>query len=121
MQFKAFDKFVCVGDSRTVDYGPFTIRAALVADSNTSPYDYDSYDAAGIAAWNNDEWQYVGVVLSVWVDDVCLDDNVASLWGVDANYPGSDNAYLSECANEILPEAIAAADALRIKLSEKLA
>lgn len=117
MQFKAFDKFVCVGDSRAVDYGPFTIRATLVADPHTSPDDYDTYDAA----WRNDEWCFVGVVLSVWLDDVCLDDNVASLWGVDANYPGSDNAYLSECASDLLPEAMTAADALRVKLSEELA
>ena len=29
-----------------------------------------------------------------------------SLWGVEANYPGSDNSYLTEVASELLPEAL---------------
>tara|TARA_R110002020_G_scaffold470690_1_gene696767 strand:- start:1728 stop:1946 length:219 start_codon:yes stop_codon:yes gene_type:complete len=30
-----------------------------------------------------------------------------SLWGVEANYPGSDNAHLTDVANDLLPDAIA--------------
>ena len=30
-----------------------------------------------------------------------------SLWGVEANYPGSDNAHLTEAADELLADAIA--------------
>ena len=27
-------------------------------------------------------------------------------WGIEANYPDSDNAYLTDVANELLPEAL---------------
>jgi hypothetical protein len=29
------------------------------------------------------------------------------LWGIEANYPDSDNSYLTEVANEMLPQAVA--------------
>lgn len=60
-------------------------------------------------AWKADEWFYCGVVLTVSRADVDL--GYASLWGVECNYPGSDNGYLLEVANELLSEAIADARA----------
>lgn len=39
---------------------------------------------------------------------IIVDSTQASLWGIEANYPGSDNAYLSDVADELLPEALAA-------------
>ena len=39
---------------------------------------------------------------------IIVDSTQASLWGIEANYPGTDNSYLTEIANELLPEAIAA-------------
>lgn len=39
---------------------------------------------------------------------IILCSTQASLWGVEANYPGSDNACLSEVADELLPEAVVA-------------
>jgi hypothetical protein len=59
-------------------------------------------------AWRKDEWFYCGIVLAIECEGVELDDHAARLWGVEANYPGSDNAYLSEVADELLPEALAA-------------
>jgi len=56
-----------------------------------------------------------GVILSVAIDGLTLDDHAASLWGIEANYPDSDNAYLSEAANELLSEAIAEAKAERAR------
>jgi len=81
-------------------------------------------------AWRNDEWFYCGVVLSVSREGVTLAGeadqekvqwtfslpNAASLWGVEANYPGSDNSYLAEVANELLPEALAEARAALSRL-----
>jgi hypothetical protein len=32
-----------------------------------------------------------------------LASHAASLWGIEANYPGADNSYLTEVANELLP------------------
>ena len=37
---------------------------------------------------------------------IIVDSTQASLWGVEANYPDSDNAYLTEVAQELLPEAL---------------
>lgn len=63
-----------------------------------------------LKAWCDDEWHYVGVVLSVWRADVCLAKHAASLWGIEANYPHTEaeraNEYLQEVANELLPEAM---------------
>jgi len=68
-----------------------------------------------MAAWKNDEWYYCGVILSVALEGITLDRFAASLWGIEANYPDSDNAYLTEVANELLPEAIAEAKAERAR------
>ncbi len=38
---------------------------------------------------------------------IIMDSTQASLWGIEANYPGADS-YLTEVATELLPEAIAA-------------
>ena len=59
-----------------------------------------------MAAWRKDEWFYCGIVLSVSLAGVELDANAASLWGIEANYPGSDNAYLTATANDLLGDAL---------------
>ncbi|MEM7727914.1 MAG: hypothetical protein AAF311_01430 [Pseudomonadota bacterium] len=67
-------------------------------------------------AWEADEWFYCGVVLTVSREGVVLDDHAASLWGIEANYLDSDNAYLSEVANQLLPEALETAHAALARL-----
>lgn len=62
------------------------------------------------AAYFRNEWSYCGVVLSVSKNSVKVSDNAASLWGLELNYPGSDNSYLTEVANELLPEAVECAE-----------
>jgi hypothetical protein len=64
-----------------------------------------AHDFEALRAWCADEWFYCGVVLSVSRDGVTLDDHAASLWGIEANHPGSDNAYLTEVAEELAEEA----------------
>jgi hypothetical protein len=39
-----------------------------------------------------------------------------ALWGVECNYPDSDNSYLMEVANDLLPEALEQAKAAIEKL-----
>ena len=56
--------------------------------------------------WRKGEWFYCGIVLSVSLEVVQLASHAASLWGIEANYPGADNSYLTEVANELLPEAV---------------
>jgi hypothetical protein len=61
-------------------------------------------------AWKADEWWYVGVRLSVKRGDVTLCGHAASVWGIECNYPRSDdkldNSYLTDTANELLDEAL---------------
>lgn len=121
-QFKPFEAFAILGDTREIQHGPFTIRATLHHDGDTRPDDFECYSPEIIRAWRRDEWFYVGVVLSIHLDDATLDDHAAALWGVECNFPGGDgNAYLSEIADDLLSEAIERADTLRAELIQKLA
>jgi hypothetical protein len=143
---KAFDNFVCEGDCITCEAEGFTITARIVRDDCGDAPDQrqDGFwpslykDAAGfigpgngwrarfdaaqaraeavMAAWKADDWFYCGIVLSVSFEGVEIDDHAASLWGIEANYPDSDNAYLTEVAGELLPDALTAAKAERTRL-----
>lgn len=119
--FAPFDTFTCVGDTRSVDVGPFTIQARIEADTDTRPSYSEFYDAEHIAAWERDEWCFVGVVLRVYVDGIELLDHAASLWGVECNFPGCDNAYLTDIANDILADAVVEAEKARKRLLAKIA
>ena len=140
-----FDNYVCIGDTITCAVDGYTVTARITHDENTDAPDErqdgfwpslypddagfigagngwrDRFDAAQaraekvMAAWKNDEWYYCGVILSVSIDGLTLDRFAASLWGIEANYPDSDNAYLSEVANELLLEALEAAKAERTR------
>lgn len=108
-----FDRFVYVGDYIEFHLDrEFTVRATIEHDADTSPADYDCYGDEDAAAWRNEDWFYCGVVLSIWVGDDCFREHATSLWAVEANI-GTDNAYLREVANELLPEAMSALEELR--------
>ena len=38
---------------------------------------------------------------------IIVDSTQISLWGVEANYPGSDNGCLTDVADDLLPDAVA--------------
>lgn len=60
---------------------------------------------AVLEAWRNDEWQYCGICVRAWFDDIPLTDEYGfALWGIEMNYPGSKNEYLREVANELADE-----------------
>jgi len=131
---KSFAAFACAGDTITAELEGFTVTARLVFDQDHQIDDDDCHNPdqmvtgcddeqfskllAARAAWFADEWFYVGVVLSVSRAGVVLDKHAASLWGIECNYPGGDNSYLTEVANELLTEAI---EAGRAKLAALLA
>jgi hypothetical protein len=122
--------YVCVGDKikTTLPDGSTAIAYIECDDSADRPDEMDSgfwpsndKDAAGyvpakdfdkeqkraeevMRAWKNDEWFYCGVVLRIEREDGFVKDHAASLWGIDCNYPGSDNSYLLEVANDLLDE-----------------
>jgi len=135
----SFSSFVCSGDIITCEAGPFTVLAQVVADDCPDAPDQrqDGFwpslykDAPGfigpgpnhrqrfseaqtkaeavMEGWRKGDWFYCGIVLSVSLEGVMLTSDAASLWGIEANYPETDNSYLTEIANELLPEAIAVA------------
>lgn len=77
-------------------------------------------------AWNRDEWFYCGVLIRASFDSIEIERNAASLWGIEANYPRDNrnripNKYLTEVANELLPEAIAAAESRLADIVTKFA
>jgi hypothetical protein len=110
-----FAAFACLGDVITCDVDGFTVYARLEFDYDTKVDDFDCYTPDVVAAWNNDDWRFVGVVLSVERADVTLVTNGPSLWGCEMNFPAGDNARLAEVANELLPEAL---DLAKAKLAE---
>jgi hypothetical protein len=98
-----FDTYVCVGDSITIEKGAFTVRVHLEFDGDSRPSDCDCYSDDDVQRWRDDEWFYGGLVASVWIDDVCIDDHAASLWSIDCNF-GKDNAYLDDVAADLIAE-----------------
>ncbi|MGB3456538.1 MAG: hypothetical protein WBG08_11445 [Litorimonas sp.] len=142
---EGFDAFVCEGDTITCDVDGFIVTATIRHDDSgdapderqdgfwpsLNPQDagFIGTDKSGadlieadskagriIEAWRKDEWFYCGLVLTVSRDGVTLDDHAASLWGIEANYPGSDNAYLTEVAADLLPDALYEARAALARL-----
>jgi hypothetical protein len=141
-----FGNFVCEGDAIACEIDGFEIVARIVRDDCPDapderqdgfwPSEYigdpgfigpgpnwrqrlaeaKAKAEAVMKAWRNDEWFYCGVVLSASREEIVLCDCAASLWGVEANYPGSDNSYLTEVANELLAEALDAARAALARL-----
>ena len=140
-----FDDYVCIGDSITCTVDGYTVTARIAHDETPDAPDErqdgfwpslypddagfigagngwrDRFDTAQaraekvMAAWKNDDWFYCGLILAVTIGDLELTDHAASLWGIEANYPDSDNAYLTEVANELLSEALEAAKAERVR------
>ena len=136
-----FDRYVCEGDTIACEVEGFRVTARIVRDDCMDAPDQrqdgfwpslyindpgfigpgnnfrerlakaQTEAEAVMDAWRKDEWFYCGIVLVIECEGVELDDHAASLWGVEANYPGSDNAYLSEVADELLPEVVAAGHA----------
>ena len=102
----SFNSYAMAGDFIEWMHEGYKIKATLHDDTCTRVNDYECYSQEEIQAWKNDEWFYVGVVLSVSYKGIKLEDHAASLWGIDCNFPGGNNAYLSECALEMQEEAI---------------
>lgn len=118
--FPQFSAYACQGDRIEWTAEGFDIVARLEYDTDTNPTDFDCYDTEDVQRWKNDEWFYVGVVLSVSRNGVELSDHAASLWGIDCNFSDTSNTYLSEVAQELEAEAIANARREVVRIREAL-
>ena len=124
MVFPQFDSYTCYGDSIRWSKGGFDFTATIVRDEDEKPENSDCYSAKNIAAWKNDEWFFVGVVLAVSKNGVELSDHAASLWGIDCNFPSrkkNPNLYLSEVAQELEGEALDVAKKRQAEILKALA
>jgi len=119
MNFPKFNRYTCTGDTRTIETDGLRIVATVHPDYFVTPREFDCYTEDQIAAFERGDWCYVGVVLSVYVEDVLLLDHAASLWGIDCDWDSGD--YITECADDLLSEAFAAGKAQASKLSAALA
>ena len=107
--FPQFDNYACVGDDIRWEHEGYDFVARLMADIDSHVNDSGCYSKKQIEAWKNDEWFFVGVVVSVSKNNVELSDYAASLWGIDCNFPSrkkNTNTYLSEVAHDLQGEAL---------------
>lgn len=101
---RKFSQYACVGDTITADVtDQMQLVATLVYDDQCQPTDFDYYEEADIERWKNDEWHFVGIVLSIQSHDGMLHTRLDSLWGNEANL-GDNNDHLTDVANELIDE-----------------
>jgi hypothetical protein len=111
-----FDAYVCINDNIIFEHEGFTFAARIEYDESTNPSDFDCYalddpdygevNREIVEAWERDEWFYCGIVIGASYNDIDITDHATSPWGIEANFPGSDNSFLNEMIQEILPEAL---------------
>lgn len=137
---KGFQHYACEGDSISCEVEGFTLYATVYRDDCSDRPDqrdcgfWPSLDPkhagyigpksattlrrhmakaqAIMRAWENDEWWYCGVAVTVRREGVQLTSQYGNaFWGVECNYPGSANEYLLTVANELASEALEEAKA----------
>lgn len=134
---QSFDKYVCEGDAISTNYEGFDFVATVYRDTDYRIDDDDCHNPdqsvtgcndeqferllSARKAWFNDEWFYCGIVLSAYKNGILIDDHIASLWGIECNYPDSDNSYLLKVANDLLDEGIEQAKGSLSTMLDKLA
>lgn len=116
-KFPQFDSFAVVGDCIKWQKEGFDFTATLEADEGTKPSDFDCYSPIKVKQWKNDEWIFVGVVISVHKNGIEILEHAASLWGIECNYNKKANKYLSEVAQELESEAL---DSAKMQVSKML-
>ena len=111
---KDFDNYAVLGDFISCELPDgFVARAVIHDDADTMPP--DNMPAEALAAWRNDEWFYCGVAVTVYKAGVQLTGEFDhALWGIDCNLydqlsEQETNWYLRVVANDLLPDALAAA------------
>lgn len=105
-KFPTFSSYACIGDKITWVNGESLLTATIHQDNYAKPEDSACYHEDDILLFNLDQWFYCGIVLSIEKNGIVIEDNAASLWGVECNFPGVDNSCLSEVAQELESEDI---------------
>ena len=120
MTMPRFDKHPCPGDSITWRNGWFKLTARIEFDDLTTPREVDCYSEEDIERWKNDDWCYVGIVVTAEYKGWLLEDPVASLWGLECGLTEDSGDYLSEIAAAMLVEELQVAKVAVNTLKAKL-
>ena len=131
-----FDRYVCLGDTIEAQVDGYTFTATIEHDHDAHIDDDDIHNIdqtvtgcddeqqerllAARKAWQNNEWFFCRIVIGVSRNGIPLDDCAASLWGIEANHPESDNAYLTEVANDLIDDARHGAETARARVLSAL-
>lgn len=104
----------------------FDIVAYLVPDTDSAPTDFDCYSPEQIQAWREDEWQYVGTIVTASRAGIELGS--ASLWGSEYGFlptvgyvsplVGDGDKFVSGYGPGLISEAIAEAQAKLAELQQ---
>lgn len=96
-----FENYICVGDTIQWDEGKYSFVAEILEDDVAKAYHFDCYSSQDIERRNNGEWCYVGIVISVFAEDIKILSNAASMWGIECNFSASGNEGITELAYEL--------------------
>lgn len=139
-QFTFKDKFkdyVCEGDTISVKIGGVVYTARIENDDCYSIDDDDCHNEdqsvtgcddeqfakllEARKAYFRGEWFYCGIIISATLEgSPIFEYDLDSLWGIEVNYPGSNNDYLTEVANDMLPLAIKICETELAKVRAKI-
>ena len=68
-------------DSWTQDVNGIRYRVRIVPDDDASPCDYEDYTPRQVKEWEEGEWQFAGVLVSLDIPGLDAGWPGASLWG----------------------------------------
>lgn len=101
----AFGKYVCYGDRVYADVtDEVELCARVEPDCGSHPSDYGCYTDEQIRAWEDEDWCFVGLVVSAYIGDTCIGE-FASLGGIDVNI-ANNNDHLNDYARELMEESL---------------
>ena len=147
IQFKEkFRRYVCGGDSISLDIDNITITATIWHDLDHGPPDKEDegffpsrnkespwyvppeeFEEAHKKAcilleqYHDREWGYFWMEMSIYIGESLIDNNLDSMGGLWGNHPKDPtNSFLQDTANELLPEAVCVALAESEKLTSTL-
>lgn len=118
---------IAINTIQLPDREGFQLEAKIYPDSDSQPSDSDCYTDIQIADWCNDDWSFVGVVVTASMAGVPLGE--ASCWGVEYGldvdlwtdaHPKPDGWTPYKYAEQEMPEELAdeAISAARVKLAQ---
>lgn len=107
-----FSSFACINDSVSWvpshgNPGKLTLIATVVCDDSTSPTDFDCYSQKKVKDWQDGDWSFIGLIVSVSRNGIMLDEHAASLWGIECNYNSKSNLYLAQVCKDLEQDALA--------------